>query len=619
MESIIARFETLLQKEDFRDIRAQISEIRAEFIKRLAEFNKATYPPTTDEEGNTQEQEYPQHETEKQLEELFAKYNERKEAYQKEREAMAVQRAEQEKQRQAAEEQKVKDRTTLLSDLKTLVESGDQSNEAMDKLKAIQAEWKKIGNVKLPKGKEQDLDYKYQIDMFFHNRKILQDLRDMDRQLNLDLKTVVISKLEKLQEEGESTMGKIADTMRQLQNEWKQIGPVILERKDELNNRYKELSDQIYAKIKDYFDSRRSEMQQNSEAKKAMIEKATAIVESSGTNTDPKKWQDKSSEIVALQGEWSKIGYSEKNEQLWSEFRTVCDNFFEAKKDFFKNVDRIREENKQKKVELCLKAESVQESTDWKATNDYLIKLQKEWKSVGSAPRADENKLWERFRTACDKFFDAKKENSGSLNADQETNWQAKSELITRLEAMEFTENASDDFQKLKDFAAEWANIGLVPFNKKDAIYERYYKALDAKYEALKANREERPHFRQPRHEQSRNHNVGGNNSGNNKERQTLQDRITGITADIQQYENNLGFFGNNANSPIVKQVQEKVNRLRTELNELRQQLSDMNKKPASETPPATPAVETPTVENDSLPPATPEGETPETTPLTEE
>ncbi len=281
-------------------------------------------------------------------------------------------------------------------------------------------------------------------------------------------------------------------------------------------------------------------------------------------------------EVIALQEQWKKIGYSDNNEEVWNVFRNACDVFFQNKRGFYDGLDSKREDNRILKESLIQKAEAVKDSTEWKRTTDLLIGLQKEWKGVGPAQRGVENKLWERFRGACDAFFEGKKAFFADKDAQQEENLSAKEALIKEIEAFELTEDVPTDFESLKKFSEAFAAIGFVPLKDKDRIYEAYKTALDSKYDQLKVNREELRTMRFQSRINELSNSVEGADDAIKREKTGINRKLDRIKEDIAQYENNLGFF-KNPDHPIRKEVESKIAKLRRDADDLRKQIHMLN------------------------------------------
>ncbi len=580
-EALIARLSALLTDGEFKQIRDEVGEIAQEYRKLLrSERNIAIEAHKA--EGKTPEEFVApeKDEFDTQFDELFVSYNEKKEQYQQQRAEADARRAEAQQRRAEEDKQRMEAQAEAVKELTTLVESGEQNGEAFAQFKEIQAKWKAIGRVSLDNemAKKIHADFNHQLDLFRHNRKIALDLLELDYAKNLAVKEFLLAKLEHLSEADNAN--DIAVQMKQYQAEWNKTGPVGRNEREAINERFKTLADTIYGKIQHHFTERRERLTHNAEAKQALIDRINAI---NATDLLPENAEATFKEVVALQEAWKGTGNSTKNEEYWQTFRTACDEFFNHRKTLLREGDKVREAHKQTKIALCEKAESLQHDTEWVHTSDILIKLQKEWQTIGSAGKSDENRLWNRFREACDKFFAAKKEHFAGLDQNQEANLQAKEALIYRIAEYQFdNEDIEGGFDALKAFADEWASIGLVPIKEKNRIQTLYKKALDARYAEIKKMREDSRITRVSgafrKHLDNVRQNAGSGNAERamNREEDKLRYQIEALEEEIARYENNLGFFsmGNkNAKNPLMKDVEEKIKKLKSDIQDLRTRL----------------------------------------------
>ncbi len=579
-ETLIVRLETLLNDGEFKQIRDEVAEIAQDYRKLLRNMRNTAFEAHKNEGKNPEEFVAPEKdELDAKFDALFVVYNEKKEQHQQQRMEAEARRAENQKKRAEEDKQRMAVQAEVIKELTALVENGEQSNEAFNQFKEIQNKWKAIGRVSLEEEEAKKLhaDFNHQLDLFRHNRRIALDLLSLDYAKNLAVKEFLLAKMEKLAEI--ENVNEVAIQMRQYQAEWNKTGPVGRNERDAVNNKFKELADAIYSKIQGFYDERRGQLGQNAEAKQSLIDKANALCETELTLENAESLLQ---EALGLQEAWKKTGYTNKNEEYWQTFRTACDKFFEKRKSLLKEGDKIRETHKLQKIALCEKAEELQHNTEWVKTGDTLIKLQKEWQTIGAASRGDENKLWNRFREACDKFFAAKKEHFSSLDQNQEANLAAKEALIQQITDYQFdSENIEGGFDALKDFSDQWAGIGLVPIKEKNRLQTAYKKVLDARYAEIKKMREDSRLTRGVNSSfRKRMDNVRQATSNfdrvPNREEDRLRFQIEQLEEEIAQYENNLGFFANsksNNKNPLLKDVEEKIKKLKSDIQALRTRL----------------------------------------------
>lgn len=498
----------------------------------------------------------------------------------------------------------------IIRDLKKLLNSTDNIGQSYEQIKEIQERWNKTARIKFDEESENQLqnDYNYQVELFYHNIKINRELRDIDYQRNLDAKQELIKEAEKLHELKE--IRDIEQAVRKLQNEWRFTGPVQWELKDSIYEEFRGHCDKAYSKVNAFYDSRRDGLDAKLREKIALCEKVHGLANEEAQN--PKTWIANTEKVLETQKEWKKVGFSSENETIWEVFRNACDGFFEKKRSFFAEIDSLREINLKKKQDLIQRVEGMKDSKDWQPTTEKFLALQKEWQAAGSAGRKNETKLWNQFRSACDHFFNAKRDFYTAKNGEQEENLKVKETLIEQIEKMELSTEPENDFLALKQISAKWNDTGFVPFNKKDELIQQYRAAMEEKYKALRLNESERKELEF----QNRVHKLMRSDNPNqiiNMERRKIQDKIDRLRAQINQYENNIGFFGNaSEDSPVIKDIRTKMQSLKTQVNDLQSKLVTMRsvvqkskeepKKEANAEAPATESAEanaeTPATEN---------------------
>ena len=638
-EALIGQFEELLQQEDFKEIREKVRDIRDQYNKLVATQHKEAQEAFVAEGG--EEANFvapPADEWDEKLETLFAQYNEKKEAYRIQREEENARREAYRQQREVETQRRLGEQQTLLDELKEFVVANDVSRQGFDKIKAFQTRWKEIGKVSSDEGKALLSQYNHQLDLFFHNLEIARDLQRLDWERNLQAKQDLIKRAEELLTI--EVPKELGNGIRKLQSEWKQIGPVLREKREEIYQQFKTITDQVYNRVQSFYGHKREQLEENLQAKLNLIERVNEINGSLPTSLN--EWQARVNEVLKLQEQWKQTGQSTGNEEIWQTFRNTCDTFFEHKKSFYRELDGARDENKRRKVELCEKAEAMRTDTDWQRTSSYLIKLQREWKEIGPASRGDENRLWDRFRKACDAFFEAKKQHFSSQDHQQEDNLIAKQALMERLIAYEPT--GDSDFDDLRNFSDEWVKIGFVPIKQKEALQKEYNRILDEKYAIAKKIRQEasgrtggygdnqgdnrgenrgsygdnRSNNRSGGYGDNRGgDNRGGDNRGNNRrsrgndgnndrgdrgnrgydnrttaspysdhpnrvEIEKVRTRLAQVQEEVARYENNMSFFGNAAKgNPLLAEVENKLNQLRQEEQTLQQNLKALVRPPA--------------------------------------
>jgi len=474
---------------------------------------------------------------------LLEKYREKKSDYNKVQEAEKY--------------ENLKKKYDIIDKIKELVNREESINKTFHEFRFLQNEWHSIGVV--PQNALKDLweNYHHNVEIFYDYIKINKELRDLDLKKNLEAKVLLCEKAEELLLEPNPVNA--FRFLQEFHNQWREIGPVPPESKNEIWERFKEATSQINKRHHEYFEKQKDDQRKNLEAKIALCEEVEAI-----NLTEIKSFRDfdeKAEKVVALQKMWRTIGFAPKkqNNRVYQRFRDACDGFFEKKRGFYADNKEIQQNNLQKKIELCVQAEALQESTDWKATTDALIRLQKEWKEIGPVPRKQSEKSWKRFRKACDHFFNRKTEFFAELDTSYEDNLKAKLAVIEELEKFESGIDVQAAFERLKELQRKWTEIGFVPFNMKDEITNRYRNALNKEFDKLKIGDEDKSILKY----RSKLDNLKANPKASRKirnERDKFFTKIKQLESDIVLWENNIGFFAKSTNADtMIREVEEKI------------------------------------------------------------
>jgi len=445
----------------------------------------------------------------------------------------------------------------IIEQIKELVNREEAINKTFQDFRNLQNEWHSTGIV--PQSALKDLweNYHHSVEIFYDYIKINRELRDLDLKKNLEAKILLCEKAEELLTEPNAVTA--FRLLQEFHDQWREIGPVPHENKNDVWERFREATSQINKRHHEYFESQKDEQRKNLEAKTALCEKVEEIAGSEIlTFAD---FREKSDAIIEYQKQWRALGFAPKkhNNKIYQRFRTACDSFFEKKRAFFAESKETQMNNLQLKTELCLKAEALQESTDWKETSDMLIRLQKEWKEIGPVPRKYSEKIWKRFRKACDTFFTRRSEFLAGRETSYEENLQAKLALLEELEAFDPGDDSKAAFEKLKEIQKSWMEIGYVPIDRKDEIAHRYKDALNRQFDKLKLDDEDKNILRY----RSKVDSARSNPRAARKvraEREKFYSKIKQLESDIVLWENNIGFFAKSANADtMIKEVEEKI------------------------------------------------------------
>ncbi|MRR21673.1 DUF349 domain-containing protein [bacterium] len=459
----------------------------------------------------------------------------------------------------------------IIEQIKELVNREEAINKTFQEFRNLQNEWHSTGIV--PQAALKDLweNYHHSVEIFYDYIKINRELRDLDLKKNLEMKITLCEKAEELLLEPNAVNA--FKLLQDYHNNWREIGPVPHENKNEVWERFREATSMVNKRHHEFFEKQKDDQKRNLDAKTALCEKAEEIA--SGEILTFADFREKSDAIIECQKLWRTIGFAPKkhNNKVYQRFRTACDRFFEKKRAFFAESKETQVRNLQLKTELCMKAEALQESTDWKDTSDMLIRLQKEWKEIGPVPKKYSEKIWKRFRMACDTFFTRKSEYFQGRDTSYEDNLNAKLAILQELDAFDPGEDMKAGFEKLKDIQKRWTEIGYVPFNRKEEIARRYKESLNRQFDRLKLDDEDKNILRYRSKVDSARSNPHTARKVRN-EREKFFSKIKQLESDIVLWENNIGFFAKSANADtMIKEVREKIEEARRNIKILEEKV----------------------------------------------
>ena len=461
----------------------------------------------------------------------------------------------------AAQEEEMKNnlakKEALLKQLQELVDKSGQGTPEVNEFKALQAQWKEIKNV--PQENVTSLWKQYQllVEQFYDVLKINHEFREYDFKKNLEIKLRICEAAEALEKEED-----VINAFRQLQqlhNEFRETGPVAPELREEIWTRFKTASTSINRRHQEHFEAKKELEKENLDKKSAICEQVENIDYT--VLTTYQAWNNATQQILDLQTQWKSIGFAPQkmNLRIFERFRAACDEFFRQKSEFFKEAKNALARNLERKKALCEEAEQLKESEDWKSTADRLTKMQKEWKEIGPVPQKQSEAVWKRFVTACDAFFERRNAATSSQRTEEQNNLAQKREVIEALKAIDTTLPADEQTKLISELTAKWNSIGFVPFKEKDRIYKEYKEILNALYEKLHLDANERKlaKFRS-------NMNKGGAGSLQ-RERDHLIRQYETLKNEIATYENNIGFLSvsNKKGASLVDVMRQKVEKLK--------------------------------------------------------
>ncbi|MCQ2250926.1 MAG: DUF349 domain-containing protein [Bacteroidales bacterium] len=561
-EQLVAAMEEIVAKDDVLEHRGDIDSIRAVFYKQhralVAEAKRIFV-----EAGNNEEDFKPEPDAaEARLQELYDLYREKRNKHTEEVEKQ--------------KEENLAKKKEIINKIENLINSQETLNQTFDEFKNLQKQWREIGLV--PQSDVQKLweSYNFQVERFYEFVKINKELRDLDLKKNTEQKIALCEKAEELLIE--SNVLKAFNELQKLHEMWKEVGPVAPANKEELWQRFKTATDTINRRHLDYYANIKKEQESNFKAKSLICEKVEEIV--AADYTSRKEWDAKYKEILELQKMWKLIGFAPKkhNNAVYERFRNACDKFFDKKRDFYAQDKEQSDNNLQMKEDLCIQAEGLKDSTDWKKTAEILKNLQAKWKTIGPVPKKKSDEIWNRFRAACNAFFDNKNNYYKNIDKEREDNLKLKEELIAEVENFKFKDSDEQNISALKDLQKRWAQIGPVPSSKKDSIYERFRKAIDAQFAKINIDEAKRNEVRVKNLIDT----MKGNPQAFEKlraERERLKNRLDTLTQQISLSENNLGFFAQSkAAYNMIEGFKKKMEKSKNEAEALQKLISMLNK-----------------------------------------
>ena len=560
-EELAAMLEEIVQDPDVMKIKDQVTAIRVRFRELNKEDMDKELEAFLDGGGDKDSYQHVQDDAEKRFDAAFGIFKANRA---KQNELLDAQKLENLAQKQA-----------ILEELKTLIASEETLKKTYDDFRALQEKWKGIGQVPATENANLWNTYHFLVEKFFDKVNINRELRDLDMKKNLDAKIVLCEKAEELLDE--KSMAKAFKELQKLHEEWKEIGPVPQDKKDEIWERFKAATDKINAIRREHYSKIQDEQNANLETKTALCEKAEELLAEEYNSISV--WQKKSTELSDLFKIWKTVGPAAKkqNEEIWTRFKTSMDTFFAKKKTFFATLKDKQTENLERKINLCIEAEGLQESTEWKKATEQFKKMQEEWKTIGPVPKRHADKIWKRFRAACDTFFGRKAEHFSGLKDEEAANLTAKQELIETIKNFELKPTRAENMEAIKAMQKQWIEIGHVPMKMKDSINAEYRKAVDALFDKMRSNQYEisTNEYREM---------VEGlkddpeSNDKMRKEKTTLTNRIQKLRDEIAVLENNIGFFSNSKNSELMRaEYEKKINKAKNDLKVLEAKLKIIN------------------------------------------
>ncbi|MBN1821184.1 MAG: DUF349 domain-containing protein [Prolixibacteraceae bacterium] len=555
---LINTLRDLLDKNEGQDIKRNIEAIKSQFYKLLIKEKEDSKEEFI--AGGGIEEEYIEEKSpyEQDIKDLLKRYRYLK--------------IELNKKLEVVKEDNLKLKYDVIEEIKNLINREESINKTFQEFRDLQNKWREIGLV--PQSKMKDLwdTYHFHVENFYNYIKINKELRDLDLKKNLELKIKLCERAEELLLE--PSIIKAFNTLQKLHERWRETGPVPHDKKDEIWERFKSATSKINKKHQEFFESRKSEQKTNLTAKATLCEKAEDIANSEIVSH--RDWDLRSKELVELQKVWRTIGFAPKrdNNRIYERFRIACDKFFDKRREFYSKNKEIQQENLQMKIDLCVQAESLKESNDWKKATQDFIDIQKKWKEIGPVPRKHSDQVWKRFRDACDFFFNMKSKHFSDVDGEQVDNLKLKEELIIEVENFKPSKDIDANLKQLKEFQRRWTEIGHVPIKQKDIVQNKFRNAINKHFDDLKLDDSKRDILKFKNKVSS----ITETSRGKNKmrlERDKYLNQLKQLESDLVLLDNNIGFFAKSKNAEaLIADVEKKIERTKEKIELLKKKIT---------------------------------------------
>ncbi|MBR4838454.1 MAG: DUF349 domain-containing protein [Bacteroidales bacterium] len=558
---LVELLEETVQEQDITKIKDKVVAIKSNFLKLNKEDLDREMEQFILDGGDKDSYEHKDDPLETRFKAAFDIYKKNKDKYKEELEKQ--------------KNENLKQKLAIIEELKQLIYSEETLKKTYDDFRELQDRWKEIGQVPANEISNIWNTYHFLIEKFYDKVKINRELRDLDLKKNLEAKIELCEKAELLLLE--KSLTKAFKLLQKYHDEWKEIGPVPQDKKDEIWERFKNTTDKVNQIRREHYSKLEEEQKANYEAKAAICEKMEEIVNESVNSINA--YQKKSNDVNELFKMWKQIGPVQKkqSDEIWNRFKGSMNTFFEAKKEFFSKLKVQQMENYNKKLQICVEVENLVDSTEWKKTTDRIKKLQEEWKTIGPVPKRHSDKIWKRFRSACDAFFGKKSEHFSGIKGEEDENLKAKKAIIERIKAYEMKKDRNENMEAIRGFQREWMAVGHVPMKVKDAIQNEYRSLIDGMFDKMRANDNElttseyRTMISGLKEDPDSRDKV-------RRERLNLQNKIQKLRDEISTLENNIGFFASSKQSDLLKaEYEKKIAKIKNDVKVLEAKIKILN------------------------------------------
>ena len=557
LEQLVTELETLVKEEDITKIKLKVGILKVRFLDLLKIEQQATLDTFLANGGVKEDFVYEEHPLEERFKKVFATYKKNKLKLSEELEKV--------------KQQNLEAKLKILEELKVLIDTEDNLKKLYDKFKELQDQWKEIGTV--PQNEVSNLwqNHHFYVEKFFDKLRISKELKDLDLKKNLEQKIEICEKAESLILE--NSINHSFKELQKLHELWRETGPVAEDKKEEIWERFKNATDQINQRRKEFYDKLYADQQAHYEAKLVLCDKAEQLCKEEFASI--KELNELSQQFDELIKVWKTIGPASQklNDEIWTRFREALNTFYTRKKEYLSKIKEGHLENYNAKVNLCIQAEAIAQRTDWKKATEEILNLQKEWKAIGPTSKKVSDIVWKRFRAACDRYFEAKSHFFAHINEHEAENLAKKEALIEKVKTFQIGEDRNAALEAVKVFQREWSEIGHVALKEKDRLYNEFKNAVNKVFENLKISTSE---IRRTQYNHRIEEIMSGSDAKNilDKERRNLTTKLQALKDDVNLWENNLGFFAKSKNADILKQdFLKKIDKAKAEIKDLEEKI----------------------------------------------
>lgn len=562
-QELVELLEKLVEDKNINKIKNGVARIKVAFYHRNKEDIDNKTREFVAKGGNEDEYEHIPDPLEQRFHQAFSVYKHNKAKY--------SELLEKEKQ------VNLKKKLDILDELKVLINSEETLKKTYDEFKVLQEKWKEVGQVPASELNNLWQSYHFLVERFFDKVRINKELRDLDLKKNLEQKIELCEKAEKLLLD--DSILRSFKLLQKYHDDWREIGPVPREQKDEVWERFKAATDKINHRRREHYKELHEEQHANLKAKKALCDQIEAYLVENEFNS-VKSWQKATDKVNELMKLWKSVGRAPKadNDEIWKRFKSSLDQFYTAKRNFFSDIKEQQLENYNRKLDLCIRAEAIKTSDDWKSGTRDLINLQKEWKEIGPVPRKYSDKIWKRFRAACDEFFNRKSDFYKKTHHKEDENLKMKQQIIQEIQNFDVKKDKKENLEALKNFQKRWMEIGHVPFHEKDKVYKQYRDAFDELMGKLGISQTDLS-AKGYQNKLEVYKNAPDWEMRLSKERSLLVSKMNKLKDDIILWENNIGFFSNSKQSSVLKaEFEKKIERAKKDFELLKQKIRMIDK-----------------------------------------